>query len=173
MSIPLRSLAEAYVSTLPASKDAVEEIARASDVLNAVRELRAFLADTSASRDDRKNALTIALPSAAKETVHVLLMLGEAGEARELERFSLHVRRAAEALRNTGYAHITSAVPMNSGEKKRLEQILRDKLKCDIHVRYDVDEHLLGGFRMTVSEREFDASVRGRIRRLRTHLQNA
>lgn len=166
-AINLRSIAEAYVSALPKSADAVQEITHATDILASVPKLKAFVGDASIPVDDRQQAIRLASPSLSKETVNVLLLLGEHGMHRDLDRFRLHVIRESAVFHKQRYATVTSAVRMKQQEQQKLEAILSKKLQQKIRVAYMVDPSILGGLRISLDDWVFDASVQGRLRRLR------
>ncbi|GMU25573.1 ATP synthase F1 subunit delta [Patescibacteria group bacterium] len=169
-TMSLRSIAEAYVSVLPKHTDAVQEISRATDILAFVPELRAFVGDASIPVEDRLQAIRLACPSLSKETVNVLLLLGEHGMHRDLDRFLLHVTRESAVLHKLRYATVTSAVRMKQQEQQKLEAILSEKLKRKVRVTYMVETAILGGLRISLDDWLFDASVQGRLHRLRLAL---
>ena len=70
-------------------------------------------------------------------------------------------------------AEISSARELNSGEREQIERVLGIKVGKYIRAFYSVDPKLLGGVRAQVASKEYDATVRGRLDRLRSQLIGA
>jgi F-type H+-transporting ATPase subunit delta len=67
-------------------------------------------------------------------------------------------------------ADIASAKELNEQQRQQVERILGGKLGKFIRPNYSVDPALLGGIRARVASREYDATVRGRLERMRQRL---
>lgn len=68
-------------------------------------------------------------------------------------------------------ASVVSAVPLTENQKARLLAKLTEITGKRISLREETDPALLGGIRLTMENREFDGTVRGRIDALSTALR--
>lgn len=85
--------------------------------------------------------------------------------------------RVAEAYRRLLYARwgiveaeVVSAVPLTEAERDALRERLEQLAGRRVELRERVDPGLLGGLVVRIGDRLYDASVRGRLERLRTQL---
>ncbi len=63
-----------------------------------------------------------------------------------------------------------SAVPLNDGQKKKLEDKLTASTGHRVEVTYEVNPSLLGGLRLLFDNRQMDDSIRTRLREIRDRL---
>lgn len=85
--------------------------------------------------------------------------------------------RVAEAYRQLLYAErgiveaeVASAAPLTEAERDALRERLERLAGRQVELRERVDPGLLGGLVVRIGDRLYDASVRGRLERLRTQL---
>jgi F-type H+-transporting ATPase subunit delta len=67
-------------------------------------------------------------------------------------------------------AEILSARELGPEERGEIETALGKKLGKFIRARYKVDASLLGGVRALAASKEYDATLRGRLENMRSHL---
>jgi F-type H+-transporting ATPase subunit delta len=67
-------------------------------------------------------------------------------------------------------AVVTSSGPLTADETAALEQRLREMTGATVQLETQIDESLIGGLTVRVGDRLLDASVRGRLERLREQL---
>ena len=67
-------------------------------------------------------------------------------------------------------AIVTSAVPLTTDETSALEKRLRAMTGATVELEARIDEGLIGGLTVRIGDRLLDASVRGRLERLRDQL---
>lgn len=67
-------------------------------------------------------------------------------------------------------ASVTSAVALEPAELEAIAGRLRDQTGVAIEIAAAVDPDLIGGLTVRLGDRLIDASVRGRLERLRDHL---
>ncbi len=70
-------------------------------------------------------------------------------------------------------ADIASAQELSPQQKEELERTLGTKLGKFVRAKYQVDPNLLAGVRARVASREYDASLRGKLERMRQKLTAA
>jgi F-type H+-transporting ATPase subunit delta len=166
--IPLAAVAKAYVSSLPKEGDGLHELSTVFEAFQSIPALRAHIADTSISVVDRKKALTLACQGIGDETIGCLLLLARLKMMKQLDRFLIAVEKAY-AETGVVYADISSSVELSDAQKKRMHDTLVKKTKGDIRLHVEKDATLLGGIILRLGDWRFDASVKGRIERLRRH----
>jgi len=67
-------------------------------------------------------------------------------------------------------ATVTSAVPLTTDETAAIRTRVEAMAGASIELRTEVDPDLLGGLTVQVGDRLLDASIRGRLERLRDQL---
>lgn len=64
----------------------------------------------------------------------------------------------------TGVAEVTSAVPLNGEQKKKIEQKLLDTTRYEkMEIDYKVDEGVIGGLLIRIGDRIVDSTIRSRL----------
>ena len=79
----------------------------------------------------------------------------------------------AAAERGTVAAEVTTAVPLTAAQQKGVQAALRQALGKDPEITTRVDPEILGGLKVKVGSRLFDASVRSKLDSLRFALKRA
>jgi F-type H+-transporting ATPase subunit delta len=67
-------------------------------------------------------------------------------------------------------AVVTSALPLEPDESKAVRERVTAMTGAKVQLREEVDESLIGGLTIQVGDRLLDASVRGRLERLRAQI---
>ena len=78
--------------------------------------------------------------------------------------------RLLDAHRGMERAEVVSAVPLDDGQRARIEEMLRGIVGKEIRMSSRVDPEIVGGFVARVGDRVIDGSAAGRLRRLRREL---
>ena len=97
-------------------------------------------------------------------------LLVERGKVDSLPTVAAEYRRLLNAERGIVEAVATTASPLNKAETEALERKVADMTGQTIDLRVVVDEALIGGLTVRVGDTLYDASVRGRLERLRERL---
>ena len=79
-------------------------------------------------------------------------------------------RRLLDTERGVVQAVATTAAPLTKDETAALEQKVAKMTGRTVDLRVEVDESLIGGLTVRVGDTLYDASVRGRLERLRERL---
>ncbi len=87
-----------------------------------------------------------------------------------LPRVADAYRRLVYARRDIVEAEVTSAAPLSDAERDALRERLARLAGRRVELRELVDPDLLGGLVVRIGDRFYDASVRGRLERLRNRL---
>lgn len=92
------------------------------------------------------------------------------GKAERLAAVSAEYRRLLHRERGIVDAVATTATPLNTSETQALARKVAQMTGRTVDLRVEVDPSLIGGLTVRVGDTLYDASVRGRLERLRERL---
>jgi F-type H+-transporting ATPase subunit delta len=104
------------------------------------------------------------------KAVNLALLLADRGRVELLPGIAREYRGLLNRARGIVEAEVTSAAPLTSEETEALRRRIESMAGARIDLRTQVDERLIGGLTVKVAGRLLDASVRGRLERLRSDL---
>ncbi|MBI5654676.1 ATP synthase F1 subunit delta [Candidatus Uhrbacteria bacterium] len=173
----IKDIAQALVQTAQ-GQDAVAEVVRSVHLVGqSVKTHRRFLAeyaDATIPLDTRRHALIETFEKSVHPLVlNTLCIMQEGGVLKDFGVFAAAVVNNAQSLAEHYEIHVTSAVPLTPEERSDLSAILKGKFGGTQHLHEDTDESILGGMVITVGDWTFDASVKGKITRLKQALSVA
>jgi F-type H+-transporting ATPase subunit delta len=120
---------------------------------------------------DRLAVLERLLKGRAPEgVVRLTGLLAERGRIDRLPEVAAEYRRLLDAARGIVEARVTSAAPLTADETAAVKAWVAKTTGKDVTLTANVDESLIGGLTVRVGDTLLDASVRGRLERLRTQL---
>ena len=156
--------------------DAVERDLRQLKQMHAEsRDLRRLLESPGFSADDRSRALN-AVAEAAQFTPTTRKFLGLLAANRRVTALpaviDAYMRLAADR-RGTVAAEVTTAVALTETQASGVRAALRQALGKDPEITTRVDPAILGGMRVKVGSRLFDASLKSRLDQLKFALKRA
>ena len=164
--------------------EAVMEIARRDGTLDAwLLDLRTAAATVS-HPDAVRTVDNPAVPLAARREIlaallgdrisssalNLVLLLGERGRLAVLPALTREYARLLDRERGVVAATVTTAMPLSADELAAITDRLRAMTGSEVDVTTQVDPALIGGLTVRVGDRLIDASVRGRLVRLRDSL---
>lgn len=130
----------------------------------------AFFKDPNVGRDERLEALDKLVGHIRPHVLNLLRVLAVRqrlyllpGIAREFEDLEREARGVAQA-------YVTVARPVDEAEKAEIASRLGQMTGKQIDVHTQVDPNILGGIVVRMGDRLIDASVAGRLQRLRQQL---
>lgn len=82
------------------------------------------------------------------------------------DRFA-HLRAESE---NTVDVTVTSATPLNDAQQQQYAAALKQRLRREVRLHYQLDPALLGGAVLRADDLVIDGSLRGRLERLRAQV---
>ena len=129
------------------------------------KDLRTLLASPAFSAEDKGKALS-ALAAKAKlnpVTRKFLGLLAANGRASALASVITGFENLAATARGAVSAQVTTAVPLTAAQSKGVAAALRTALGKDPEIETRVDPSLLGGIKVQVGSRLFDASLRSKL----------
>ena len=128
--------------------------------------------DSPAVPLDRRLAVTEALLKSriSPATLRLVTLLVQRGRASVLPRVSEEYTRQLNAHRGVVMATVTSAVPLTADETAAIRSRVEAMAGSRVELATKVDPALMGGLTIQVRDRLLDASIRGRLERLRDQL---
>jgi len=153
-------------------QQAVEELRSAESLLSSSQQLQLIFLSPTVTRD-QKSALIHQLADELhfQRTIrNFMLLVVSHRRTGELKRILTHFEEIVDERRGYVPAEIYSGRVLSGEECEELERALRNSLGKHIKARYKVDPSLLGGIKAFVGSKEYDATIRGRLERLRTQL---
>jgi F-type H+-transporting ATPase subunit delta len=164
--------------------EAAFQLARRDDALDAYAsglDLAARMLASEAARDIVRNparALRERMefvngmlePRVPEPVLKLVGLLVQRGRIDQLPRVASEYHRLLNAQRSVVEAVATAAAPLTSDETAALQKKVAEMTGRTVDLRVEVDEALIGGLTVRVGDTLYDASVRGRLERLRSRL---
>jgi F-type H+-transporting ATPase subunit delta len=121
---------------------------------------------------EREEAVSAALRDRVREPVlRLALLLVRRGRAALLPDLAREFERLLDRERGVVTAIVTSAAPLSDADAKAVsERVAALRNAETVRLEQRVDESLIGGLTIRVGDRLIDASVRGRLERLRARI---
>jgi len=147
-----------------------EDLALAADVLGRP-EVAPVVHSPAVPLVERQAVVSALLGSRIQPgAVRLVNLLVERGQSHNIGRVSLEYNRRLNAHRGVVMATVTSAVPLTPDETAAIRSRVEAMAGAAIELRAEVDPGLLGGLTIQVRDQLLDASIRGRLERLRSQL---
>jgi F-type H+-transporting ATPase subunit delta len=105
-----------------------------------------------------------------KPARNLISLLAERRRLGLLPAIVAEYQRLLNRERGIAIAIVTSAAELSRDEQRAIEERLRQMTGSDVELDVRIDEGLIGGLTVRVGDRLLDASVRGRLERLRDQL---
>jgi len=133
--------------------------------------IRMFLDSPAAPLDERNALLDRMLAKTAPEgVVKLAKLLATRRSIDRLPAISAEFRRLVNRERGIVEALVTSAAPLSADETEALRTKVTKMTDRTVDLRVQVDDSLIGGLTVRIGDTLYDASVRGRLERLREQL---
>ena len=147
-----------------------EELAEFVQAMHDVPELRAVLENPQVDRRAKASALESLLAGGDELLRNFLRLLAEKGRIGELAEVQREFERLVAAAEGQLEVELTTAYELSEDESSAIvDQIARASGRR-VRATRSVDPDLIGGIVLQVGSRRVDASVRGRLERLRREL---
>jgi F-type H+-transporting ATPase subunit delta len=155
---------------LEAVREQLEEVVTAAAE---VPELRELLRNPQLDPRARAAALEEVLAGGDQLLRNFLLVLVDKGRIGELEVIAEEFERLVAEQEGVLSAELTTAVELSDDDERRLLQQIETASGRKVEATRHVDPGLIGGIVLQVGSHRLDASVRGRLDRLRRALVGA
>jgi len=138
-----------------------------------VPELRELLRNPQLDPRTRAAALEDVLSGGDELLRNFLLVLADKGRIAELEVIAQEFERLVAEEEGILSAKLTTAVELSDEDERRLLKQIEQASGRKVEATRQVDPDLIGGIVLQVGSHRLDASVRGRLERLRRSLVGA
>jgi F-type H+-transporting ATPase subunit delta len=138
-----------------------------------VPELRELLRNPQVDPRARAAALEDLLAGGDELLRNFLLLLADKGRSGELEEIAREFDRLVAEHEGVISAELTTAVELSDDDEQRLLKQIEQASGRKVEATRNVDPSLIGGIVLQVGSHRLDASVRGRLERLRRALAGA
>ena len=138
-------------------------------------DLRRLLTSPTFSNEDKAKGLAGVAAKAKFDSVTVkfLGLVAQNGRAADLMAAVLSFERLSAEHRGVVSAEVVCAAPMTAAQSKGVAQALRTALGKEPEITTRVDPSLLGGVKVRVGSRLFDASLKSKLDSLKFALKRA
>ena len=150
-----------------------EQLEQVETAAAEVPELRELLRNPQLDPRARAAALEDALAGGDELLRNFLLVLVDKGRIGELEVIAEEFERLVAEDEGVLSAELTTAIELSDDDERRLLQQIEDASGRRVEATRHVDPELIGGIVLQVGSHRLDASVRGRLDRLRRELAGA
>jgi F-type H+-transporting ATPase subunit delta len=150
-----------------------EQLAQLVEAEREVPELRELLRNPQLDPRARRAALEDVLGGTEQLLRNFLLVLSDKGRAGQLEEIAAEFERLVAEAEGIVHAALTTAVELSDDEAQKLLQQIEHASGRKVEATRAVDPELIGGIVLQVGSHRLDASVRGRLDRLRRQLVTA
>ena len=147
-----------------------EELADFVEAMHDVPELRAVLENPQVDRRAKADALESLLADGDELLRNFLRLLAEKGRIGELDEVHLEFERLVAAAEGQLDVELTTAYELSEDESSAIVDQIAKASGRRVRATRSVDPDLIGGIVLQVGSRRVDASVRGRLERLRREL---
>jgi F-type H+-transporting ATPase subunit delta len=139
--------------------------------LTASKEAEHFLDNPVLPAGERQAVVDRVLGDRVAEPVRRLVdLLVQRGKVDQLGDIAAEYRRLLNRQEGIVDALAKTALPLTEEETEKLRRKVGEMTGRTVHLTVEVDESLLGGLTVRVGDTLYDASVRGRLERLRDRL---
>ena len=151
-------------------REQLEQIVAAA---SEVPELRELLRNPQLDPRTRAAALEDVLSGGDELLRNFLLVLADKGRIGALEEIAQEFERLVSEEEGILTAELTTAVELSDEDERRLLKQIEEASGRKVEATRQVDPSLIGGIVLQVGSHRLDASVRGRLERLRRSLAGA
>jgi ATP synthase F1 delta subunit len=150
-----------------------DELGQFADALNESRELQVFFFSPYFSSQEKKDGIEKVVQGANERFLNFLKLIAERHRVPAIFR----IRRAFDDLwrreNKLLEVRITSAVNLDEGLVKSIGERIEQQTGKRVDLDANVDPDVIGGLVLRVGNKVMDASVRGRLERLRKEVARA
>jgi F-type H+-transporting ATPase subunit delta len=150
-----------------------EQLGQIVTAASEVPELRELLRNPQLDPRARAAALEDVLSGGDELLRNFLLLLADKGRIGALEEIAEEFERLVSEEEGVLTAELTTAVELSDEDERRLLKQIEEASGRKVEATRQVDPDLIGGIVLQVGSHRLDASVRGRLERLRRSLVGA
>mgnify|MGYP000973145832 CR=1 FL=1 len=103
-------------------------------------------------------------------TLSTVALIVRNGRERFIPSITRVVRSEIMKSRGITETYLTTAVPADYSIKKSVAELVAALFKTKVELKEAVDKEIIGGFILRIDDSYFDASIRNKLRKIRTEL---
>jgi len=149
------------------------EVQQLREAVDSNEELRSFLLNPEIESDVKADVLTRVAQGADKQVVNLLRLLAEKGRAGELPQIVDELDTLVAVEQRILDVELTTATELSDEDFDRILGRIEDASGRKVQATRKVDADLIGGIVLQAGSMRLDASVRGRLDRLRHDFSQA
>jgi F-type H+-transporting ATPase subunit delta len=150
-----------------------DELGQFADALDENRELQVFFFSPYFSSQEKKDGIEKVVENGDEHLVRFLELLAERHRLPALFRIRREYDRLWAEENKLLPVTITSAVELDEDMVKNLGEKIEEQTGQQIDLTASVDPDLIGGLQMRVGNMIYDATIRGRLEKLRREVARA
>ena len=147
-----------------------DEVAQVADALEATLELEAFLANPQLSPEAKADVLEAVMSGADPVVRNFVRVVAEKGRAGQLRAIADEFEAIVDAEQGRLKVELTTAYELAEDEARGIVAKIEQSSGRTVEATRGVDPDLIGGMILRAGSLRVDASVRGRLERLRHDL---
>lgn len=132
--------------------------------------IREYFDDPNVSREEKLETLPRFFPDLDPHVVNLLRILTSRHRMHLVPQVVAELERLLRESRGVAEATVTVARPIGTDEQQKIAQQLGRALGKQVEIRTEVDPSIIGGIVVRIGDQLIDASVAGRLERLRQQL---
>jgi F-type H+-transporting ATPase subunit delta len=149
------------------------EVQQLREAVDSTAELRSFLQNPEVESTVKADVLTRVAQGADQQVVNFLRLLAEKGRAGELPQIVDELDTLVAAEERILDVELTTATELSDADFKRILGSIEEASGRKVQATRKVDTDLIGGIVLQAGSMRLDASVRGRLDRLRNDFSQA
>lgn len=142
------------------------------DVLKANPELRAVLSNPIIKLDKKVNILEALFKDKINPAIlSFFKIMIVKGRAEVIEAAAHEFIREYNEVKGIVKATVISAAPLSDTNLSELKATIANQINAQVLIANKVDQSLIGGFVITIGDKQYDASIAGKLNRLERYFE--
>ena len=133
-------------------------------------QLMAILESPKVHLDEKMDLISRCLPGVSQLALNLVYLLVTRRRLRLIDQIVSEYQRLADAYQGLEHAEVTTAIPLDEEDKKRLSERLAELTGTRIMLTTKVDPDVIGGFVVRIGDRLIDGSTKNKLDSLRKSL---
>lgn len=144
-----------------------EELIAISRTLKEKSELKDLLENEKVESERKRNILKkLFAEKISAQTLGFISLLCELGESKKIDSLAVEYQKVLKE-RMEKLAEVRVPFPLESSEREKLVEKVKEVVGEDVRVRFVVDESILGGFKLRIGDKLIDASLRTQLEKVK------
>jgi F-type H+-transporting ATPase subunit delta len=133
-------------------------------------QLMAILESPKVHLDEKMELISRCLPGVSQLALNLVYLLVARRRLRLIDEIASEYQRLADAYQGLEHAEVTTAIPLDEEDRKRLSERLAELTGTRIMLSTKVDPNVIGGFVVRIGDRLIDGSTKSKLDSLRKSL---